>query len=783
MLKKNNWYKKLLCVIICLLGVVFVVRNLLDELSFYIPNEHTVSLGTKDEEGNSYEYFSSSYSSGFYKCNNRDKVTASLLANQSTPWADGKVVALRYLKKTLYMLHEKSGIFTFYAFDTQFETQKSVPLEFEEAGVFGGLSDDGKILYLSVIRNSGKSVYVYRLDSSEKAPKSMYSEDAPEGLRYLSAYYNQGVIEAKFSDGTTTENYETMSRENIVIPESTKMFALTSGIGYIIRDVLLLAIGVFFVIFAYSMIVNKKSYIWRRFVIVILMSAICTVSVSMFVYYIVGGEREGDVVKFMHVCGRSIGDEISKSSDDYEVLFSNRNQLELVRRVETVIGENGNYTIRSSTKNPTGSSVRELYGDDVCDAIYRATSNGEAHCTIVSSGFELVVTVDLIPGDVSRSSFVLTIGDNGEYVEKEYNDMMRILIVECIIWCLGMIGVFANLIRDALEIRRVIKVMENVCNGKSPEIERPNNVSYDYAKLWNSLGELNKTIGKNNYARNQIFQAYYRFAPKNIEKLLEKDNIGEVKSGDMLRINGVVGTVVISRPVVRSQNEYLDSLNSSIETVCRYQTEFGGVLLPNDCSLGSVKVLFTEKSDSSVEFGIQTAAALESASFSTRQQSLVFLHRTNFFYGIAGTDNQAFPCISSTELDGIDSYIGRLAELGIKLAVTEQVLESTARTLNTRYIGYLELKSSATKIKVYEVIDACNIRERKTKTETKELFARGIELFYKNDFYLARNAFTDVLKLSPGDMVAKWYLFTCERQLNNLGGEEFSYGLLSSDNK
>lgn len=779
MLKKDNLIKKLICVAICLLGVFFVVRNLKDELSYYVPNETTVTLGTKDEDGNSYEYFASSYSSGFYKCNNRDKVTASLLANQSTPWSDGDVVALRYMKKTLYMLHDNRGSLTFYIMDTNLEIQKSVPLEFEESGTFGGMSDDGKILYLSIIRDSGRSVYVYRLDSSEKEPKSMYSEEAPEGLRFLSAYYNQGVIEARYSDGSTTENYDDFAKENIVIPESTKMFALSSGIGYVIRDILLLAIGVFFVIFAYSIIVNKKSYIWRRFVIIILMSAICTVSVSMFVYYIVGGEREGDVVKFMHVCGRNIGEEVSRSNDDYEVIFSNRNKLEQVKVIETVSGENGEYIIRASAKNPTGTNVRDIYGDEVCDAIYEATGTGESYCVIFHDGFEYVITVDVIPGDVSKSSFVLTIGDSGEYVDKEYQDMMRILIIETVIWSVGMLAVFANLVRDSREIRRVIKVMESVCNGKSPEIERPKNVSYDYAKLWNSLGELNKTIGKNNYARNQIFQAYYRFAPKNIEKILEKDNIGEVKAGDMLRITGVVGTVTMSRPVVRSQNEYLDCLNNSIGTICRYQTEFGGVLLPNDCNLGSVKVLFTEKSDKSVEFGIQTATAFEAANFAVKQQCLVFLHRTNFFYGIAGTDNQAFPCISSAELDGVDSYIGKIAELGVKLAITEQVLADITRPLNTRYIGYLEIRSSSSMIKVYEVIDACNIRERKTKTETKELFAKGIELFYKNDFYLARNTFTDVLKMSPGDMVAKWYLFTCERQLNNPGGEEFSYGLLA----
>ena len=55
-------------------------------------------------------------------------------------------------------------------------------------------------------------------------------------------------------------------------------------------------------------------------------------------------------------------------------------------------------------------------------------------------------------------------------------------------------------------------------------------------------------------------------------------------------------------------------------------------------------------------------------------------------------------------------------------------------------------------------------------------FQKAIGLFCQNDFYLARNLFSAVLKLNPADGIARWYLFACEHYFNNSepGGEVYS---------
>ena len=71
-------------------------------------------------------------------------------------------------------------------------------------------------------------------------------------------------------------------------------------------------------------------------------------------------------------------------------------------------------------------------------------------------------------------------------------------------------------------------------------------------------------------------------------------------------------------------------------------------------------------------------------------------------------------------------------------------------------------------IRLYEVLDACSYHERYLKQTADARFQKGIELFYQHDFYLARSTFSDVLKENPEDHMAKWYLFTCERYLNEV---------------
>ena len=48
----------------------------------------------------------------------------------------------------------------------------------------------------------------------------------------------------------------------------------------------------------------------------------------------------------------------------------------------------------------------------------------------------------------------------------------------------------------------------------------------------------------------------------------------------------------------------------------------------------------------------------------------------------------------------------------------------------------------------------------------------ALKLFYQSDYYMARNAFSELLKTNSTDELVRWYLFESERLLNQGPGGE-----------
>ena len=150
----------------------------------------------------------------------------------------------------------------------------------------------------------------------------------------------------------------------------------------------------------------------------------------------------------------------------------------------------------------------------------------------------------------------------------------------------------------------------------------------------------------------------------------------------------------------------------------------------------------------------------------------ILLHYTQFEYGVAGTGDQSFPFLLSAEGQEMERYGAWFREMGLRLVITESVKErENLKTGSLRYIGYIIIPQMPVKIRLYEALDACPYSEKHLKQISNSRFQKGIELFYQHDFYLARSAFSDVLKENSEDHIAKWYLFICERYLNETFAE------------
>lgn len=346
-------------------------------------------------------------------------------------------------------------------------------------------------------------------------------------------------------------------------------------------------------------------------------------------------------------------------------------------------------------------------------------------------------------------------------MEKQY---MIYSVVFVFIGTILLAGVIAI---QGMQLRRLAKRAARVAEGKEDWSSLEDSTgsfwleSNEIRGLKNSLIQIGSDVARINYKQYRMLQGYYRFAPKEIERIFGKNSILEIEPNDRIYITGTLAFVAYPEHHRKGEKEYLRRMNQEYEQLSEKQKEYGGILLSNNSDLTTLQLLFQEETKKALHFGIDVAM---SQAEEQEDQVFVMLHRSPFLYGIAGNEEQAFTYLLSKEMKMLEKYVERFRAAGIRMVVTDSIYELVEKETEGRYIGYLE--SEGYTFKIYEILDACPAKERQKRLNAKEEFEKALNLFYQEDYYLGRTLFTEVLKECPDDEVAKWYLFLCEKFLN-----------------
>ncbi|MBO6137305.1 MAG: hypothetical protein J6O71_01710 [Lachnospiraceae bacterium] len=342
-----------------------------------------------------------------------------------------------------------------------------------------------------------------------------------------------------------------------------------------------------------------------------------------------------------------------------------------------------------------------------------------------------------------------------------------VIILFIVVFILGSVLMFIAMYLQSIDLKRLEEEMRDVALGNT-SIDIPSTPARDMQSMWSSLSEIVKRITETNYERYRIFEAYFRFAPKNIETIMEKDSIFDVNNGDIVHTSGTL--MLISTDSKGFGTKRIKSLNNIIDYMDRYADNRDGILVSQDSSLSMMQFLFLEDSKNTSE--IATQFLQKNFSDNGSDFVSVFIYKTSFMYGVVGIKEQSLTFLTSKDSHIVEEYSRWFESMRIPLVVMEEVRERE-RIASTRFIGYIiPDPETGDKINLYEVLDACPARDRQLKLVNKEKFEGTLELFYSRDFYLARNRFSEILKDCPEDEITRWYLFECERYLNEAVDEK-----------
>ena len=427
-------------------------------------------------------------------------------------------------------------------------------------------------------------------------------------------------------------------------------------------------------------------------------------------------------------------------------------------------------TVYVSASGHNRESLDLLYGND--SWILATTTADSANAMVREAQIQgedhRIVGVHSI-GSGTPGLAVVGIADFGAREEDFWGNYLRVFLLSLAVFLIASVLCFLFFFWQSRDLRRLAKALRTLAEG-SDDINKPQVIGRDVSQMWNSIFEIGKNIRMTNRARYLTYEAYYRFAPKGIETILGKDSITEVTGGDAVQIQGTVALLSTTGQKTSDQRE-IEHMNHLMRSVERFQEGRGGIYVSNDNDFSKMKLLFLEESQETVSFGVELLHDMREWQHKEFPNTSVILHFAPFVYGIVGTEKQGSAFFSSPEIEELEQYVQWFRELRLSLLVSDTVREHEEIISEMRYIGFVACQNSPEgRINLYEVLDACATRVRQAKIRTRKRFEDAIQLFYNKDFYLARNSFTEILRELPEDELVTWYLFECERFLNDDSG-------------
>ncbi len=297
--------------------------------------------------------------------------------------------------------------------------------------------------------------------------------------------------------------------------------------------------------------------------------------------------------------------------------------------------------------------------------------------------------------------------------------------------------------------------------------------------VWVPLDRIGHNLSELYYERDRFYRSYYRFVPKDMERLLNKPEIVDMEIGDRNKIRGCMVHFVLEEQKRADGADYMEIMTASMELLHQERKKWDGIYLSGTADLLERKIFFERNARSAAQFAIELLHAFAGHEILGDKNLIMMLYAADFQYGISGVKDMTTPYMYAREERTLEPYVKSLARAKVRLAMTEQTVKLLGAGFSVRYIGFVTNGDEACSLKLYECLDAYPEKQRRVMLETDRLFQKGLQLFYSDDFYLARNTFNEVLKINEQDCIARWYLFHCEYHLNQTDAV-VSYGLFEN---
>lgn len=573
------------------------------------------------------------------------------------------------------------------------------------------------------------------------------------------------------------------------------------------QPLMLAALAVYGVFFAFVLLMVFVCGKSRR--LAARMTAVCTCSVLLLFFLMSASVLRDSSRRLTEIClsqadqsGKFDGSLIEQqelSNLGSENFYGSQEYINLLGILEAAWNsKNGDLAVASEILLPDGSAmavsatrqtglpVSSAFSMETQKIIEQVIQSGAAKTMVYSSGGKIIAW-DVRPVfryGKAEALLVTCVQGNGAVALAEKAGELAVYGLISILFSLLLLWLVSSHVSRPL--RMLARQMKSISDGNY-DIGNVTTGKDEVGDMWRAMQEMSVSLAIKEYETQSMVDAYSRFVPRELEKLLDRASVMEVTPGDMTRITGNVGLLAVeNREEVRGlldDGEFMRFVNGCFTDIDRNVGENNGLLLSGDFNLSSLPAYFPKSADDGVKFALnQLGEAKDSAKNKRSPDYFLLLHTADSLYGVAGTQARSFAFLSSSELDFLGGLSVPFRGTGVQLVVTEQYLKAMEMPCASRYLGFAASPDGRFTFKLYELLDVCSDVEKKKRLSCNERFQNAIEMFYKNDFYLARNEFSSVLRICPEDGIARWYLFACESFFHSGNLDQVKYNLFGNTN-
>ena len=239
----------------------------------------------------------------------------------------------------------------------------------------------------------------------------------------------------------------------------------------------------------------------------------------------------------------------------------------------------------------TGYSASFVYGGELTNLQQSLKNYEKLATTSFYMGNQRMAASGMHDDDPASDYALVAICYANSDFTRFWSDVTSVFVLFIIVFLIGslLIGIIFYL--QSLDLAAFEHAIRDVALGRT-KIFPPETPAQDLKAMWNSLSEICKRMEEINYEKFRIFEAYYRFAPKNIETIMGKDSILDVENGDITAVNGTL--MLLSSSERGGVEKKVKSLKNIMSYMDQFSEKQEGILVTQDSSLSVLEFLFLE---------------------------------------------------------------------------------------------------------------------------------------------------------------------------------------------